>query len=121
MAKAVVLVVESEALIRLNTVQTLEDGGHTVLDVCNGDAAMEILESRSDINAVFTDVQMTGSLSGLALASAIRHRFPRIHLIVTSGRDAPKDTELPLNGRFIRKPYEGHQLLAMLADLPDTE
>src|SRR5882762_2582619 len=47
-------------------------------------AASRILESRNDIRAVFTDVQMPGSMDGLCLARVIRDRWPPVALIVTS-------------------------------------
>jgi CheY-like chemotaxis protein len=40
----------------------LTDAGFAVLEACNSDVALEILESRTDIAAVFTDIKMPGSL-----------------------------------------------------------
>jgi len=58
----VILVVEDEAIIRMGAVQMLTDAGFAVLEACNADVALEILESRTDIAAVFTDIKMPGSL-----------------------------------------------------------
>src|SRR6185312_4595619 len=102
----VVLVVESEVLISMNTVQALENAGYLVLDAPHADGAIAILEQRSDVSAVLTDIDMPGSMDGLKLAHAIRGRWPPVHLIVASGQILSKDTELPLQARFIRKPYE---------------
>ena len=52
----VILVVEDEAIIRMGTVQMLEDAGFTVLEAYSADVALKILDSRTDINAVFTDI-----------------------------------------------------------------
>jgi two-component system, response regulator PdtaR len=115
--KTVILVVEDEAIIRMGTVQMLEDAGFAVLEACNADVALKILESRINVNVVLTDIQMPGSLSGLELAHIIRDRWPLIHLVVTSGQKAPTQDEFPKMGRFIRKPYAPKDVLKSLEEL----
>jgi CheY-like chemotaxis protein len=115
--KAVILVVEDEALIRLEAVQTLEDAGFGAVAASNADDALKILEVRNDIRAVFTDIHMPGTLDGLRLARAVRGRWPPIHLILTSGLVVPNEEEFPANGRFIPKPYEAALLIATLREL----
>jgi two-component system, response regulator PdtaR len=73
-----VLIVEDEPLVRLGAVQTIEDAGFEVIEAANADEAIEILEKRSDIRVVFTDVHMPGSMDGLKLAHAVRNRWPPI-------------------------------------------
>ena len=63
--KAVVLVVEDEFLIRMDVVDNLTDAGFEVLDAKNADEAIRLLESRNDIELVFTDVHMPGSIDGI--------------------------------------------------------
>jgi CheY-like chemotaxis protein len=115
----VILVVEDEAITRMGTVQLLEDAGFTVLEASNADAALKILESRTDINVVFTDIKMPGSICGLKLAHAIQDRWPPIHLIVASGLKAPTQDEFPTMGRFIRKPYAPKHVLEAVRELLD--
>jgi len=115
MAKPLVLVVDGEALIRISAVHMVEDAGFSTVDVSNADDAISILESRQDIRAVFTDITMVGSMDGLKLAHAIRGRWPPIYLIVASGMNV--QDKLPVNGRFIRKPYSPEQVAAVLHDL----
>jgi CheY-like chemotaxis protein len=117
MEKAVVLIVENEALIRMNAAQIVEDAGFAVVEACDADEAIRILESRNDICAVFTDVRMSGSIDGLKLAHAIRGRWPPIHLIVTSGSNVPCGDILPKNARFVRKPYEAKHIAEALYEL----
>jgi CheY-like chemotaxis protein len=119
MEKAVVLIVEDEVLIRMGAVQMVEDAGFATLEARNADEAIGILESRPDVRAVFTDINMTGTMDGLKLAHAIRGRWPPIHLIVTSGVNVPNREQLPANGRFIRKPYGAEQVAAALRELFD--
>jgi CheY-like chemotaxis protein len=115
--KTVILVVEDEAIIRMGAVQMLEDAGFAVVEASNASDAMAILENRNDVRAVFTDVNMPGTLDGLRLARMVRGRWPPIHLIVTSGLLSLNDDELPTGGRFIRKPYDPAHVIATLRDL----
>lgn len=112
-----ILVVEDEAIIRMGTVQMLQDAGYAVVEAGNADVAIQILESRSDIHAVFTDIKMPGSLCGLRLAKAIRDRWPPVHLVVASGLSTPTEDEFPRMGRFIRKPYASKDVLQALHEL----
>jgi two-component system, response regulator PdtaR len=115
MKQPVVLIVEGESLIRMSAVHMIEDAGFLAVEASNADDAIEILEDRRDIRAVFTAINMSGSIDGLKLAHAIRDRWPPIHLIVASGRDLRDG--LPANGRFIRKPYSAEQIATALSEL----
>lgn len=112
MLKPVVLVVDGDALVRMSAVHIVVDAGYLSLEASSAERAIALLESRSDIRAVFTDINMTGSMDGLKLAHAIRGRWPPIHLIVTSGGNV-KD-KLPANSRFVPKPYSAEQVTAAL-------
>ena len=45
------------------------------------DEALSILENRSDIALLFSDIQMPGSMDGLKLAYAVHARWPAIKII----------------------------------------
>jgi CheY-like chemotaxis protein len=111
-----VLIVEDEPLVRLGAVQTIEDAGFEVIEAANADEAIEILEKRSDIRVVFTDVHMPGSMDGLKLAHAVRNRWPPINIIVTSGRSWVTERDLPADGRFFAKPYDTSQIIGTLRE-----
>lgn len=112
-----VLVVEDEFLVRLDIAAYLRDTGLIVLEAANADEAIQVLEKRSDIRVVFTDINMPGSMDGLRLAEFVRNRWPPIKLIVASGLVSILETELPSNSRFIRKPYQGAQVADAIAEL----
>lgn len=113
---SVVLIVEDEPLVRLCAVKMVEDAGYQVLEAATADEAIRILESRNDISLVFTDIQMPGSMDGLKLAHAVRHRWPPIRIIVTSGRGPIKASDLPKDGRFFAKPYDPAQIQGVLQE-----
>jgi DNA-binding NtrC family response regulator len=113
--KPQVIVVESEAIIRMEAVDMVRDAGYEAIDTSNADAAIGILHSQREIRAVFTDINMPGSLNGMELAHFISKRWPRIGLIVTS---SPQQWDgFPKNWRYIRKPYGGEHVAAALRSL----
>lgn len=116
MEKAVVLVVENEALIRISTRHMIEDAGFAAVEASNADEAIRILQERSDVRAVFTDIRIPGSMDGWKLARAIRGRWPPIHLILASAL-VPDVSELPANWLFIQKPYSADQVRRALYEL----
>ena len=100
-----VLIVEDEPLTRMGAVTIIEAAGFEVIEAGSADEAIQILECRSDIRVVFTDMHMPGSMDGLKLAHAVRNRWPPIKIIVTSGRELIAEQVLPEGGRFFAKPY----------------
>jgi CheY-like chemotaxis protein len=114
-----VLVVEDDFLLRLDAVQTIEEAGFDVLEAANADEAISILEARSDINVIFADINMPGSMDGLKLAHAVRGRWPPIKIITTSGHVRVKNEDLPAGGRFISKPYSLGYVTGVIRDLVD--
>jgi len=86
MTRPVVLIVEDEILVRLTAVFLLEEAGFATLEAGSADEAIKLLEARKDIQVVFTDINMPGSMDGLRLAHSIRHRWPPVQLVLTSGR-----------------------------------
>ena len=101
-----VLVVEDEPLIRMNAVDMIADAGSVAVEAANADEAIRILESRTDIDVVFSDVNMPGSMDGLRLLQLIHNRWPPIRLILVSGKELEAGTILPEGSVFIPKPYD---------------
>jgi CheY-like chemotaxis protein len=109
-----VLIVEDEPLIRIGAVNLIEDAGFEVIEAASADEAIRILECRSDIRVMFTDIHMPGSMDGLKLAHAVRYRWPPIKIIVTSGREMVAEQDLPAGGCFFAKPYSPMEILGAL-------
>ena len=62
------------------------------------------------VDFVFTDIEMPGTMSGLAFCTAVERRFPRLKFLVTSGR-APADEAASIRS-FIPKPYDPADVVA---------
>jgi CheY-like chemotaxis protein len=115
--RPVVLIVEDDLLIRLNAAQMIEEAEFDVIEASNADEAIAILENRSDITVLFTDIQMPGSMDGLKLATAVKGRWPPIKIVATSGFVHVRPDDLPEGGRFLPKPYIPSQLTTTLREL----
>lgn len=115
--RATVLVVEDEMFVRMMAIDALEDAGYATIEAEDAERAVALLESRTDIDLVFTDIKMPGPLDGLGLAEQVRERWPHIALILTSGHLYPADTAMPASVPFLQKPYRAAMLIAELGRL----
>ncbi|BAT59527.1 blue-light-activated protein [Variibacter gotjawalensis] len=100
-----VLIVEDDHLINMVLQDHLAESGFVTLVAFNADEAIEILESRSDIDALVTDIDMPGSMDGLCLAKRVRERWAPIRILVASGKHRPSADDLPADATFLPKPY----------------
>lgn len=105
-ARQVVLVVEDDPLLRMMAVDLVEDAGFDAVEACGADEAMEILDSRHDIDVLFTDVDMPGSMNGVGLANWARRANTPLGIVVTSGHQNPSEDALPERSVFFPKPYD---------------
>jgi CheY-like chemotaxis protein len=77
-----------------------EDRGFSVLDAGNADEAVTLLREEWSICAVYTDIQMPGSMNGLALAQWIAEERP------DDAADLRPCRPAQLQGRqLVTKPY----------------
>lgn len=102
--RPIVLIVDDEVLVRLAAADGFADAGFAVLEAANGDEALAVLEANPTVDALFTDVNMPGSIDGFALARAAVERWPTLAVAVSSGRMA-RSGDLPRDAAFISKPY----------------
>jgi CheY-like chemotaxis protein len=113
----VVLVVEDEMLLRMRAVDMVEDAGFTPVEAVDADEAVAILESRSDVAMLFTDIQMPGSMDGLKLAHAVHERWPPIKIILVSGQLKQANIAIPADSRFFGKPLEAKEMIAEMRNM----
>jgi len=114
----IVLVVEDEILIRLALADHLRDAGLIVYEAANGTEAVDLLTHHgNDIDAIFSDIMMPGSVDGLALLAWAAQHHPSVPVILTSG--APEQTQtistLSSAGLFFLKPYDMNRVAALLS------
>jgi CheY-like chemotaxis protein len=106
--RPVILIAEDEVLVRMLIADVLQDAGYKVIEAANAKEALRVLEARSDIRVVVSDVEMPPGPSGVELAAEIRERWPLVQVLVTSGRVFP--AELPGGAVFLAKPWTAESL-----------
>ncbi|WP_338610955.1 response regulator (plasmid) [Pelagibacterium nitratireducens] len=112
-----ILIVEDEILILIDLAMSLRSAGFDVLEASSADAAIELLEKHPEIRAVITDIDMPGSMNGLALAHAVFEKWPPCRLIVVSGHHFVSIEELPSGARFFSKPADPIVLNSALEEM----
>jgi DNA-binding NtrC family response regulator len=112
-----VLIVENSELLRLFMVGLVETAGFETIQVSNAEEALSILERRSDIALLVTNVVMDGSMDGVELAHAVDIRWPSVKIIVVSGRRGLMESDLPRKSRFLPKPYHDEEMLFEIRSL----
>ena len=103
-----ILVVEDDERVRDITVRRLQTLNYQIIEAESGEKALEILDREKDIQLVFTDLVMPGSVSGYDLANRIRSDYPNIRVLITSGyaADLLQAGELAEKAlSLLRKPY----------------
>lgn len=109
-----VLIVEDEPLVRMVAADTLSDCGLKSFEAGDAAEALRMLNGHPEIGLVFTDINMPGEMDGLGLVDLVHRLWPKIQLIVTSGRYRLFDRDLPDDGSFLAKPYQQSQLVALV-------
>jgi CheY-like chemotaxis protein len=118
----VVLLVEDELLVRMAAADDLQDAGYHVLEAANADVALAVLESRSDdVQVLFTDIDMPGSMNGLDLAESVQQRWPHISLLISSAYHRPHSGQIPDDGRFVSKPYSSEDVVQHIRELVTSQ
>lgn len=101
-AQVTVLIVEDHFWTRYMAAEYFRDAGYRVIEANDADEALNVLASGNQVHVVFSDIQMSGSIDGLALAEWIAQRYPHLPVLLTSGR---RPDVLPANCRcFFVKP-----------------
>jgi CheY-like chemotaxis protein len=111
-----VLIVEDEPLVRMVARATLEDAGFELVEAATADEALRILAGTHEFAVVVSDIEMPGEMNGLELAWAIRTQWPKIAVVLTSGRQLPRPVDMPVKVRFVAKPYHPAHLVQIVTE-----
>ena len=104
-----VLLVEDDALIRVNTAEALQDGGCIVVEAASAEEAMAALQT-APIDVLVTDVNLPG-VSGAVLAARARSLRPGVGLVFATGDIASVAHEDLAGAVLLSKPYGSDLLL----------
>jgi CheY-like chemotaxis protein len=81
----VVLVVDDEETIRMMIVEVLNQAGYTAIEAMDGPSALHILQSRTRIDLLITDVGLPGGMNGRQVADAGRVQRPELKVLFITG------------------------------------
>lgn len=104
-------------MLRMTAVDLIESAGFIAIEAANADKALALLDQHQNVQLVFTDIQMPGSLDGLALAAHVRKTNPSVGIIVTSGLISPEPEALPERTAFLPKPYHEHHVMGLIRSM----
>jgi len=103
---AKVLVVEDVALIRLTTVEMIEDIGFAAAAAADAQQALAMLKEDDGISILLTDLGLPG-MSGRQLVEEALQLKPGLKVIVASGY---REEGFAANIGLLRKPFDLQQL-----------
>jgi CheY-like chemotaxis protein len=115
-----ILLAEDNTAVREVTRLRLEQLGYTVVETENGASALAALGSGRAIDLVFSDVVMTGGLSGFDVARDVRAGWPNVKVLLTSGYpdDMLRSQQIsPQDLRILRKPYNLTELARAIREV----
>jgi len=107
-----ILVVEDDFLIRMTLSEALQGEGFVVIEADSGEAALVQLRADPTICLLMTDMQLSGSLDGRALADAVRAENAIMPIIYMTGRPDRIGSIDPAREVVIGKPYLPSQICA---------
>ena len=101
------LVVEDEALIRLNLCDMLEEMGLETAQAASGNDGLAMLQQDESIAVLIADLGLHG-MNGEELVRRARALRPHLRIIVATGRSAAANTQLTADtgARFLGKPFD---------------
>ena len=116
----VILVVEDESRVRRLAGRYLHNLGHSVLEATNAEEAIEILETEPDIQILFSDIIMPGTVDGQDLANWTRIHRPTVKCLLTTGYNKSHGVGVTTGGThpqfsILYKPYSRDQLADYIA------
>ncbi|WP_279689710.1 PAS domain S-box protein [Bradyrhizobium sp. SSUT77] len=112
-----ILIVEDDTLVRQYVVTQIKSLGYAALEAANAAEALIIIDADKDIDLLFTDVIMPGSMNGRQLADEAARRRPDLKTLFTSGYT---ENAIVHHGRLdsgvllLAKPYRKSELAKML-------
>ncbi len=117
-----VLVVEDDAEVRQLAVAMLEGLGYRVLQAPDGPAALANLKDSSLPDRLLSDVLLSSSLSGPALAKKVKRELPAIKVLFMSGYAdyaARHNGLTETDAEMLNKPFCMRDLAVKVRDLLD--
>jgi DNA-binding NtrC family response regulator len=114
MSNFVTLLVEDDAAQRQVLADALKDEGFEVIECTTAEAAELIIASTgTELQALITDHNLAGKMSGIELACYARRQHPHMNIVIMSGTPV---NPMPVGTAFLQKPFPPERLLDMVRE-----
>jgi CheY-like chemotaxis protein len=118
--KTTILVVEDDVLTRMAVSEELRDHGYSVIEAANADEALcVLLQVRTRVDLLLTDMRMPGAVDGCGLARQVRAALPFVKIVMVSGQAPEPEAHSMLDG-YLAKPVAPRHLATYLLTLSPT-
>jgi PAS domain S-box-containing protein len=113
----IVLIVEDDALVRKYVITQITSLGYPTLEAANAAEALKIIDNGENVDLLFTDIIIPGSMNGRQLADEALRRRPALKVLFTSGYT---ENAIMHHGRLdagvllLAKPYRKAELAKMI-------
>jgi DNA-binding NtrC family response regulator len=117
---AVVLIVEDEEQVRVLAEAIIRELGHETLTAGTAEQALAVVEERSDVDLLFTDIGLQQDIeAGLQLARDVAARRPALPVLYTTGQGVTDGMRAMFAEPFgfVPKPYTPDGLKTALSNL----
>jgi DNA-binding NtrC family response regulator len=113
-----ILVAEDEAMLRLITVEVLQDAGFEVFEAADGAEALDLLKANPAIALLVSDVKMP-RMDGYALVEAGLAFRPELKVLLMTGysQAPPPAIQNIRNLQILRKPFNLERLCTLAAEM----
>jgi CheY-like chemotaxis protein len=108
------IIVEDEVLIRMTTVDMLEELGHSVREAGSGEEALRLIEAKVP-DVIVSDLGLPG-MGGEAFCNVVRQRWPEIPIVFATGRSAGPILADGSRTAWLAKPFSADQLRAAIRE-----
>jgi PAS domain S-box-containing protein len=114
-----ILVAEDNEDLRHMVAEQLSNLGYRIIEAKNGESALDILKGSEPIDLLFTDVVMSGQVTGHDLIREAGNRRPGLPVLLTTGYAEKTIAGGNGNAHFLRKPYRKRDLALKIRGILD--
>ncbi|MEQ1407395.1 response regulator [Neorhizobium sp. Rsf11] len=119
MSKPLVAIVDDDARVLASLDELLESAGYAT--ICFVSAEALLAHGLKGVDILITDIGMQGA-NGFELRDRVWRKFPELPVFLITGRHEITDQRHSRGkGGFLRKPFDGHALLAALREALDDK
>ncbi len=107
-----ILVIEDEALIRLDLMDILENAGFDVGAAIDAPTAIAFIDERQHLAGIVTDINLGTDARGWKIARHARQKFPDLAVVYITGDSAAEwDAEGVPSSVVIQKPFADAEII----------